>query len=137
MLDKRKHLRKATKKLGIYLVQTGLVETWMENHFDQRGERGGEAHDEELLALLRGVSSSKANITNRFAEKQEGSQQEVSKSSRFATEPTSFETSPQQVAPKLTSAPDPSPFPTGEAEKEIIVTRDDLPSAFSDKNWKL
>jgi len=97
-----------------------------------QGERGGEAHDEELLALLRGVSS-KTNGSDRFSRDQEETKPELSK-------PPSQSTTnrPQrQPAPIQASSSGPSPFPSGGAEEDFIVTKDDLPSAFSDKNWKV
>ena len=101
-----------------------------------KGDRGGEAHDEELLALLRGVSS-KAGGSDRFArgDQEEAQQPRVSKP---PSQP--LELSQQQPSPITASSSGPSPFPSsggGDEGGEIVVTLEDLPSAFSDKNWKV
>ena len=87
-----------------------------------QGDRGGEAHDEELLALLRGVSS-KAGGSDQFTTDLKEQESNVS-SLQPSTRPS-----------QLNSAP--SPFPGGGSEGEITVNPEDLPSAFSDKNWKV
>ncbi|OEU12196.1 ARM repeat-containing protein [Fragilariopsis cylindrus CCMP1102] len=102
-----------------------------------KGDRGGEAHDEELLALLRGVSSN-AGGSDRFArgDQEEAQQPQVSKP---PSQP--LELSQQQPSPITASSSGPSPFPSsdggGDEGGEIVVTLEDLPSAFSDKNWKV
>ncbi|CAJ1952945.1 unnamed protein product [Cylindrotheca closterium] len=95
------------------------------------GERGGDANDEELLALLRGVSAKTG-------------------SSRFGEEPTppveAPAPAPAPVAkppPPLSGTPfDPNPPPTpfasaGGDQDEIVVTREDLPTALSSSDWKV
>jgi cytoskeleton-associated protein 5 len=100
-----------------------------------KGDRGGEAHDEELLALLRGVSS-KAGGSDRFA----GGDQEEAQQPQVSKPPSQpLESSQRQSEPISASSSGPSPFPSsgGVEEGEIVVTLEDLPSAFSDKNWKV
>ena len=71
------------------------------------GTRGGDAHDPELLALLRGTSTSDSRFEGDKAENTAGI----------------------PVAPQ---APPPSTVPV-----ELTVTKDDLPDAWKDKNWKV
>jgi cytoskeleton-associated protein 5 len=109
------------------------------------GERGGDAHDEELLALLRGVSSSKTSgSSDRFAEPSESApapkppQLSPPKPPAAAPrQPMAFQPTQPALAFASSSSALPSPFPTGDGEEEIVVSLDDLPGAFSDKNWKV
>ena len=102
-----------------------------------QGDRGGDAHDEELLALLRGVSSSNASGgTDRFAEASEAAAPPPPK----LAAPKPLQQKPMQSSsqfPSTSSSSVPTPFPTGDAPEEIVVTLDDLPGAFTDKDWKL
>ncbi|KAL3924077.1 MAG: hypothetical protein SGILL_001267, partial [Bacillariaceae sp.] len=104
------------------------------------GERGGEAHDEELLALLRGVSSKGG--TDRFGEEQPSGSTSAPTPKTPAPEPTKAVASIKEAAPRpppafSANSAGPTPFPTGDEEEAIVVTKDDLPAAFSDSNWKV
>ena len=91
-----------------------------------QGERGGDAHDAELLALLRGVSSSKGS-----------SNSEAPAPAPPAPKPTvSKSVEPPSPFPSNSSSM-PPPFPTSDGPQEIEVTLDDLPGKFSDKDWKV
>lgn len=125
------------------ITQAGRGNFQQESTF--QGERGGDAHDEELLALLRGVSCSKnSGSSDRFAEPFESAaapqppQPTPPKPAAAAPrQPMAFQPT-QPVSPFASSSSAlPSPFPTGDGEQEIVVTLDDLPGAFSDKNWKI
>lgn len=99
------------------------------------GERGGKAEDEELLALLRGVSS---KSSNRFQDENteaelpsqspmvssEAHNSPVRKNSPYATK--------EAYSPPLTRS-----AATTSEEQEQLVTVDCLPEALLDKNWKV
>lgn len=85
-----------------------------------QGERGGAAEDEELLALLRGVSA-KSSSADRFAQGE-------------ATSPPAA--SPIKPIASM-GAPTPVMSPAGQPEDEVEVTRDKLPESVTDSNWKV
>lgn len=122
------------------IMQAGRGDFKQESTF--QGERGGDAHDAELLALLRGVSSSKTSgSSDRFAEPSESAApqppQPTPPKPAAPRQPTASK--PKQPASPFASSSSslPPPFPSGDGEEEIVVTLDDLPGAFSDKNWKV
>ena len=89
------------------------------------GERGGAAEDAELLALLRGVSA-KASAA-RFEDNVEVVESTVRESVPEAvTRSPTLQVSVTPVTPSNTASSD-----------EIVVERSDLPSALTDKNWKV
>lgn len=105
-----------------------------------QGERGGDAHDEELLALLRGVSS-KSGGGNRFEEN--GETKDNSKNTSNPREANSSQSLPSNnISPGLPAgipapATSPKPYETNDDENDIVVLKEDLPSAFTDSNWKV
>ena len=109
-----------------------------------QGERGGDAHDEELLALLRGVSS-KSGGGDRFSDEvsrtaasssmpQAVSKPSISQATVEVVQSVSIDPQRQHVP---TDSAAPSPFPSNGDDEAIVITRDDLPAAFSDLNWKV
>ncbi|KAG7371784.1 hypothetical protein IV203_017926 [Nitzschia inconspicua] len=128
-----------------------------------QGERGGIANDPELYALLRNVSATAA-AADRFADTGEmppvdsksalatSKNQQKSQSklddrdltraaNRMATHnPAAANDTPinfvGKTSPGMLAAP-PTPFPEVDGEEAIVVSKDDLPGAFSDSNWKV
>lgn len=101
-----------------------------------QGERGGDAHDEELLALLRGVSS-KSGGANRF-EINRGVE-DVSKSSEEHASQATQSKHASSGTPLPISHPVPKASPTAmsDDQEDIVVTKENLPSALFDSNWKV
>jgi len=96
------------------------------------GERGGAAEDAELLALLRGVST-QSSSASRFGNGDDAQPDAA---------PTKIEQPPRASAPVTLGAP-PAPGPSipvsapaGKIDDDA-VTKDDLPDAMTDKNWKI
>ena len=102
----------------------GSIKSSLPNTF--KGDRGGAAQDEELLKELQKISA--GSSANRFTDSEaEGGEQQ----SRF--EPKRTNPSPALPKPLTTSAPPPA---VAEAE-EIVVTREQLLTSLTDKNWKI
>jgi cytoskeleton-associated protein 5 len=110
------------------------------------GERGGDANDEDLLALLRGVSA-KSSSADRFGGDGEGQAAPV----REDPKPKKAHTAGPEalplpksvlssIAPPLSGTPfDPmsaNPF-AGDNPDEVLVTTEDLPTALCSKDWKV
>ena len=106
-----------------------------------QGDRGGTAEDEELLALLKGVSAGSSS-SNRFRTQED---------ENASPPPPLPPPPPANAAPAVprnvpvpaaasAAAPSmPSPFPTGDAAPAeiIVVTREELPTAIQNKDWKI
>lgn len=91
-----------------------------------QGERGGAAEDEELLALLRGVSA-KASGGGRFGD-------------NSSVEPPQASAAPNVMQPAAIATPAmsmSSPAPPSATDNDIEVTRDNLAEYISHSNWKL
>ena len=108
-----------------------------------KGDRGGSAEDAELLAELRAVSSA-AYSANRFSDEPRGALDVISnevampaatKLPRSQSSRTISSTSAAQLS-RSESPFDPSNPAVG-GDAVLIVTRETLPSAVTDRNWKL
>jgi cytoskeleton-associated protein 5 len=91
-----------------------------------KGDRGGQAEDDELLAELRAISA--GGSTNRFAENQDANPPDGSCFSSAAN--------PAQAPPSTSNFPS-NPMPAQEEQEPVVVTRDELPSSLKDNNWRV
>jgi hypothetical protein len=89
--------------------------------FTFQGDRGGNAEDAELLALLRGVSN-KSAVTDRFED------------AGIASDGGNVS---QHAVPSLASGASIVPETIVDNDVGMSVTKDDLPGALIDKNWKV
>ena len=108
----------------------GFQKTSLPNTF--KGDRGGAAEDEALLAELRAISSG-ASGGNRFSESNddEMNQGQVPKAT-VAPPPPPIRQQPQ---PSMTPAAPPMTETAAAVASDLTV--EDLPGAINDKNWKV
>jgi hypothetical protein len=91
-----------------------------------KGDRGGPAEDDELLAELRAISA--GGSANRFVENQVSNPPDDSGFGSAA--------SPSQAPPSTSNFPS-NPMPAQEEQELVVVTRDELPSSLKDNNWRV
>ena len=113
----------------------GFQKTSLPNTF--KGDRGGAAEDDALLAELRAISSG-AGGANRFSESNEDEMNQGPLPKATVAPPPPIRQKPQ---PSRAPAAPPAPQMTETAPVTGAVTSDlaveDLPGALSDKNWKV
>ena len=113
----------------------GFQKTSLPNTF--KGDRGGAAEDEALLAELRAISSV-AGGANRFSDSNDaemGQPQAPAPSVRSKPQPPrNTKPAPAPPTPKIIETAQSTP---GGAAADLTVTMDDLPGALSDRSWKI
>jgi hypothetical protein len=107
----------------------GSIKSTLPNTF--KGDRGGSAEDEELLAELRAISSG-GRSRDRFTETEDSGGDQIADqgNARQFVPPTPPPQAKSNAGSVMTS-------PAEEEAEAVIVTREELPASISDKNWKI
>ena len=103
-----------------------------------KGERGGSAEDADLLAELRAISSNSSSGNRLTDDSADPTSISHENADQFvAKKPVSAPSRNAPVVPTMESQNTALPSNAASGDSEVTVTIDSLPTAVTDKNWKL